>query len=157
MSDDDTAANVVFRGKRYHHVTGCMASLLHASNPEFAEAIRRERSASIAREMANPTRTLWADLDLGKRPLAPAEVERFDLVRDALLEEVRACVTRGTADRSRSPDPETQRAWNVRERRASVTRDTAGRSRSPDPERTRPAWALRGRRPPRAPVRRAPD
>jgi hypothetical protein len=86
-----------FREKRYHHATGCLGSLLHASNPDFAEAIRHEKSESIAREMADPTRVAWADIDLGKRQLTPAEIDAFERVKERLEKDIVAAPPRAPA------------------------------------------------------------
>ena len=76
-------------GDVYHHATGFMECMRHRRNPEFAEAIRREPSASIAREMGDPGTLKWADLDLGKRALTPEELGEFERLSDRYAESLR--------------------------------------------------------------------
>ena len=64
-------------GASYHHVTGYLESMKHRGNPEFAEAIRKERSPNIALEMGDVHAIKWADLDAGKRALTPSELESW--------------------------------------------------------------------------------
>jgi ribA/ribD-fused uncharacterized protein len=74
------------RGRSYHHVEGWMQASKHAGNPEFARAIRAAASASQARDMG-AARQLWADLDVGKRPLTPAELDRWQASKLGILHE----------------------------------------------------------------------
>ncbi len=85
------------RGATYHHVTGFLESMRHRGNPEFAEAIRCERSVSIAKEMGDPGTLKWADIDLGKRALTPQELEDYGRCeRDYLREALAAKFKRGS-------------------------------------------------------------
>lgn len=84
--DDDYADIIVIDGLRYYHVTGFLESMRHRENWEFSRAIRDEKSASLAREMGNDAKVLWADLDMGKRPLTESEIRRFEREKPALTE-----------------------------------------------------------------------
>lgn len=84
--DDDYADIIVIDGLRYYHVTGFLESMKHRENWEFSRAIRDEKSASLAREMGDDAKILWADLDNGKRPLTESEIRRFERERPALTE-----------------------------------------------------------------------
>lgn len=74
------------RGRTYYHIEGWMQSIKHSPNPEFSQAIRATASASQARDMG-AERTLWADLDSGKRPLTPREVHRWNDIKLEVLHE----------------------------------------------------------------------
>lgn len=87
--DDDERADIVIGGLRYHHVTGFLESMRHRENKEFSEAIRAERSPSIAREMGNDAKILWADLDAGKRHLRESEILGFERDEPELREKAR--------------------------------------------------------------------
>lgn len=78
ITDDDYAWPMYVDGKLYHHVTGFLEAMRHRENPLFAEEIRKERSPSIAREMGDDSRQMWADVDLGKRKLTDDEKRRYD-------------------------------------------------------------------------------
>jgi len=78
ITDDDYAWSMHIDGKVYHHVTGFLEAMKHRENPLFAEEIRKERSPSIAREMGDDSRQMWADVDLGKRKLTDDEIRRYD-------------------------------------------------------------------------------
>lgn len=84
--DDDYADIIVIDGLRYYHVTGFLESMKHRENWEFSRAIRDEKSASLAREMGDDAKILWADLDNGKRPLTESEIRRFERDLPALTE-----------------------------------------------------------------------
>lgn len=84
--DDDYPDIIVIDGLRYYHVTGFLESMKHRENWEFSRAIRDEKSASLAREMGDDARVLWADLDMGKRALTELEIRRFHREKTALTE-----------------------------------------------------------------------
>ncbi len=80
ITSDDYAWTIHIDGKRYHHVTGFLEAMKHRENPSFADEIRKEKSPSIAREMGDLSRILWADADLGKRELTDSERREYDPV-----------------------------------------------------------------------------
>lgn len=157
-TDDAYPCDLVFEGRRYHHVTGCLASLRHAAvgNAEFAAAVAAEPSASIAAEMGDPGRVSWADMEQGKRASAPDAVDAFDRrladgLRAAVLHAKLAPGTRlGRRVRVVPPTPPADDpvlAGVLRDIAAGggVTRDTTPRNRcptadgrAPDGARSRP-------------------
>lgn len=78
VTDDDYTWPMRVDGRWYHHVTGFLEAMKHRENHSFAEAIRKERSASIAREMGDDERVLWADIEFGKRKLTERETRWFE-------------------------------------------------------------------------------
>lgn len=84
--DDEYPDIIVIDGLRYYHVTGFLESMKHRENWEFSRAIRDEKSASLAKEMGDDARILWADMDMGKRALTESETLRFEREKPALTE-----------------------------------------------------------------------
>ncbi len=134
VTDDDYAWPIFVDGKWYHHVTGFLESMKHRENPQFAEAIRKERSPSIAREMGDDAKVLWADLELGKRKLAGDEAARFEREKNTLRARALAVKFESSLWRSlSSDDPEAVDILNIIN--SDVNRTTS-RSQSRDPSRT---------------------
>ncbi len=108
-TSDDYAWPIFVDGKWYHHVTGFLESMRHRENRQFAEAIRKERSPSIAREMGDDAKVLWADLELGKRKLSDRETSWFErnkyiLRAKALMAKFESASLRRTLTASDDPE-----------------------------------------------------
>ena len=122
-------------GLRYYHVTGFLESMKHRENWEFSRAIRDEKSASLAREMGDDARVLWADMDAGKRPLTDSETLRFEREKPALTERALLAKFSGPLGKLllESPDvPERLRAVRAELISRRAISRTASRSRSRD-------------------------
>lgn len=156
VTSDDYACPMRIDGKLYHHVTGFLESMKHRKNEWFADEIRRERSASIAREMGNDGRLLWADIELGKRKLTESETSWFEQHKDdlrtkALLAKFSNTSLRQTLYSESKTDPEAAEIVRVID---SFVNRTTSRNQSRDPSRTgRPDQQSLGFRPERPRVR----
>lgn len=129
VTSDDYAWPMFVDGKWYHHVTGFLESAKHRENRQFAEAIRKERSPSIAREMGNDAKVLWADLELGKRKLTDREVAWFERNKYLLRAKALAVKFESSLWRSLTPgDPDADEVLRVIR--------TISRSQSRDPAQT---------------------